>query len=115
MPSTAAAIRQRRRPVNPDLVGWAASAVLLATLSRQIHTQWQDKNARGVSRWLFVGQIVASAGFIAYSWLLDNMVFIVTNSLILLTAVVGEFGLLVRRRRASSKPRDEASGARRRH
>src|SRR3546814_13719447 len=58
----------------------------------------QDKDAKGVSRWLFVGQIAASCGFIAYSWLLDNLVFIVTNSLILLTAVVGEVGLLVRRR-----------------
>src|SRR3546814_832681 len=85
-------------PVNPDIVGWAASAVLLVTLSRQIYTQWQDKDAKGVSRWLFVGQIAASCGFIAYSWLLDNLVFIVTNSLILLTAVVGEVGLLVRRR-----------------
>lgn len=87
--------------MNPDLVGWAASAVLLATLSRQIHTQWQDKEAKGVSRWLFVGQIVASIGFIAYSWLLHNVVFIVTNSLILLTAVVGQAGLLIRRRRAA--------------
>lgn len=86
--------------MNPDLVGWAASAVLLATLSRQIHTQWQDKEARGVSRWLFVGQIAASIGFIAYSWLLDNIVFIVTNSLILLTAIVGQVGLLLRRRRS---------------
>lgn len=89
--------------MNPDLVGWAASAVLLATLARQIHTQWQDKEAKGVSRWLFVGQIVASIGFIAYSWLLHNLVFIVTNSLILLTAVVGQIGLLLRRRGASPK------------
>ena len=84
--------------MNPDLVGWAASAVLMATLSRQIYTQWQDKEAKGVSRWLFAGQIAASCGFIAYSWLLDNLVFIVTNALILLTAIVGEIGLLVRRR-----------------
>ena len=97
--------------MNPDLVGWAASAVLLATVSRQIHTQWQDRQAKGVSRWLFLGQIVASAGFIAYSWMLDNLVFIVTNSLILLTAVVGEIGLLVRRRQ-TLKSCDTASGTR---
>src|SRR3546814_2425159 len=76
-------------PVNPDIVGWAASAVLLVTLSRQIYTQWQDKDAKGVSRWLFVGQIAASCGFIANSWLLDNLVFIVTNSLILLPPAIG--------------------------
>src|SRR3546814_8173550 len=82
-------------PVNPDIVSWAASAVLLVTLSRHIYTQWQDKDAKGVSRWLFVGPIAAYCGFIAYSWLLDILVLIVTNSLILLTAVVGEVGLLV--------------------
>lgn len=76
--------------MNPDLVGWAASAVLLLTLSRQIYTQSRDPDARGVSHWLFAGQMLASLGFIVYSALLDNWVFIITNSLILLTAVVGQ-------------------------
>lgn len=88
--------------MNPDIVGWAASAILLATLSRQIITQWQDKDAKGVSRWLFAGQIAASTGFITYSWMLDNWVFIVTNALILLTAVIGQIGLVVRRRQAGA-------------
>jgi hypothetical protein len=39
---------------------------------------------------LFAGQILASIGFIAYSWMLHSWVFIVTNSVILLTAVVGQ-------------------------
>lgn len=76
--------------MNPDLIGWAASAILIATLSRQIYTQAQDENAKGVSHWLFAGQMLASVGFIAYSWMLHNWVFIVTNSIILLTAVVGQ-------------------------
>ena len=76
--------------VSPDLVGWAASAILIATLAWQIHIQSRDPNARGVSRWLFAGQMLASVGFIAYSWMLDNWVFIVTNAVILLTAVVGQ-------------------------
>lgn len=79
--------------MSPDLIGWIASAILMLTLSRQIYTQWKDKSAAGVSHWLFVGQIASSTGFIAYSWLLDNWVFIVTNSLILLTAVVGQIVL----------------------
>lgn len=82
----------------PDIVGWAASAVLVATLARQIYTQSQDANAKGVSRWLFVGQMLASVGFIAYSWMLHNWVFIVTNSVILLTAVVGEVVVLRKRK-----------------
>ncbi len=76
--------------MNPDIIGWAASAVLLATLCRQIHTQSRDKDAKGVSHWLFAGQIAASIGFIVYSAMVGNRVFIVTNSLILLTAVVGQ-------------------------
>lgn len=86
--------------MNPDLVGWMASAVLLITLSRQIHTQSQDPNARGVSRWLFVGQMLASVGFILYSIMVDNWVFIVTNTLILLTALVGQLVMWRKRRRS---------------
>ena len=49
---------------------------------------------------------LASLGFIAYSWLVGNWVFIVSNTLILLTALAGELGLLLRRRRSA----DAASG-----
>lgn len=86
--------------MNADAIGWAASGILLLTLGRQIYTQSKDKNAQGVSRWLFAGQILASSGFVAYSWLVDNWVFIVTNSAILLTAVVGQ--IVVSRRKAAT-------------
>ena len=71
-----------------DAIGWAASAILLATLVRQIAKQYRE-GGEGVSNWLFAGQSLASLGFVVYSALLGNWVFIVTNSLILLTAVVG--------------------------
>ncbi len=71
-----------------DAIGWTASAILLATLVRQIVKQ-SRADAEGVSHWLFIGQSLASIGFITYSVLLENWVFIVTNSLILLTAMVG--------------------------
>ncbi len=80
-----------------DAIGWTSSAILLATLVRQIVKQQRDGGG-GVSHWLFVGQSLASAGFITYSVLLGNWVFIVTNSLILLTAVIG-FTLQKRRER----------------
>lgn len=83
-----------------DLIGWIASAILIATLSRQILTQWRDPDPTGVSKWLFLGQTAASVGFIAYSWLLHNWVFIVTNSLILLTAIAGEIVFWIKRRRS---------------
>lgn len=84
--------------MNPDIVGWAASAILIVTLCKQIHTQLKE-NSEGVSRWLFAGQIAASVGFIAYSWMLNNWVFITTNTLILLTAIAGQLTLFMRRRR----------------
>ena len=76
--------------MNPDVIGWLASAVLLATLIRQIVTMARDDNAQGVSRWLFVGQCVASVGFIAYSLMVGSLVFVATNAAILMTAIVGQ-------------------------
>jgi MtN3 and saliva related transmembrane protein len=95
---------QERTMDGPDLVGWIASAILIATLARQTWHQWQDPDPRGLSHWLFIGQIAASVGFIAYSWLLHNWVFIVTNTLILITAVVGQVVFLRAQRKADAKP-----------
>ena len=76
--------------VSAELIGWAAATILLLTLARQVYTQWRDRTSKGVSRWLFVGQCAASSGFILYSWLVSNWVFVVTNALILVTAIAGE-------------------------
>ncbi|MES2538231.1 MAG: hypothetical protein V4632_20415 [Pseudomonadota bacterium] len=73
-----------------DIVGWASALILVLTISRQVYTQWRSKSVAGVSRWLFVGQVAASIGFVIYSVMVDNWVFVVANSFILLTAVVGE-------------------------
>jgi uncharacterized protein with PQ loop repeat len=86
-----------------QLIGWAAATILLLTLGRQVYTQWRDRTSKGVSKWLFVGQCAASAGFIVYSWLLQNWVFVVTNALILATAVLGEI-VYLRNRRTTKKP-----------
>ncbi|WP_394000732.1 hypothetical protein ACF3M1_11405 [Luteimonas sp. WGS1318] len=88
--------------MGPEVVGWSASAILLATLVRQIVTQMRDDSARGVSSWLFLGQIAASTGFVTYSALVGDWVFIVTNVCILATAVVGQIVTWRKRRRARS-------------
>ena len=72
-----------------EAVGWLSSLILLSTLSQQIWKQWRERSSRGVSKWLFVGQTAASLGFTLYSWLVHNWVFVVTNSLILVSAIVG--------------------------
>ena len=74
-----------------ELIGWVAATVLLATMGRQVYTQWRDGTSKGVSKWLFIGQLAASLGFVMYSWRLGNWVFVVTNVLMLLTAGLGQW------------------------
>jgi MtN3 and saliva related transmembrane protein len=89
--------------VTTELIGWLSAAVLLATIGRQVYSQWRDGRSQGVSRWLFVGQLGASTGFVVYSWLLANWVFVVTNLLMLVTAFIGEAIYLRNRRRRASE------------
>ncbi len=91
-----------------DLIGWGSSLILLATLLRQVYTQWQTRTSAGVSRWLFVGQLAASSGYVIYSALLHNWVYLSSNIAILLTAVGGEVLYLYNRNRAPSPSRGEA-------
>jgi len=86
-----------------ELLGWGAAVILLATLTRQVYAQWRDGTWRGVSQWLFIGQVCASVGFVAYSWVLGNLVFVVTNALILATAVTGQFVYWHNRRRTGRR------------
>lgn len=80
-----------------DLIGWGASAILIATLARQVLTQWRSRSTEGVSHWLFIGQLCASIGFTVYSWMLDNGVFVFTNVVLILTAITGQ--MIYRRNR----------------
>lgn len=74
-----------------EIIGWTAAAILLLTVGRQVYTQWRSGASQGLSRWLFLGQLAASTGFVIYSWLLDNWVFVVTNALMLVTAGIGQY------------------------
>jgi MtN3 and saliva related transmembrane protein len=85
--------------VTTELIGWASSVILVLTIAKQVHRQWKEGSSEGVSKWLFVGQLVASAGFTAYSVLVKNWVFVVTNSLMLVNAVLGGAIVLWHRRR----------------
>ena len=74
-----------------ELIGRMATTVLLATMGRQVYSQWRDGTSQGVSKWLFIGQLGASMGFVMYSWRLGNWVFVVTNVLMLLRAGLGQW------------------------
>ena len=83
-----------------ELLGWLSSIILVLTIGKQVHKQWKEGASEGVSRWLFVGQCAASSGFTLYSVLVHNWVFVVTNALMLVSAIVGWVILLRNRRRA---------------
>jgi uncharacterized protein with PQ loop repeat len=88
--------------MSATLIGWFSSLVLLLTLGRQVFSQWKSREVKGVSRWLFIGQLLASLGFSVYSYLLDNWVFLFTNLALLLTAVAGELIYLRNNRLAAA-------------
>lgn len=86
-----------------EAIGWVSSIILFLTVSRQIYKQWKEGTSEGVSIWLFVGQIAASAGFAIYSWLLWNPVFIFTNTLMVINGIVGLIISLYLKKRDESK------------
>lgn len=86
-----------------EALGWFSSFVLLLTIAVQVHKQWKSGSSEGVSKWLFVGQMTASVGFTLYSWKVGNWVFVVTNALMLLSAVLGAVIVLKHRRVARRK------------
>jgi MtN3 and saliva related transmembrane protein len=79
-------------------IGWASTGILLATLLRQVHTEWKARTTAGLSKWLFTGQVAASLGFATYSYLLGNWVFLGSNLAILAVAILGQV-LYARNRR----------------
>lgn len=72
-----------------EIIGWASSLILLATLVKQVYKQWSDGTSEGISKWLFVGQLAASVGFTVYSYLVGSWVFMVTNGLLTVNNVIG--------------------------
>ena len=90
-----------------EAIGWAAAAILLATIVQQVWKQYRSGDTAGVSKWLFVGQSLASLGFTIYSWHTRNWVFVTVNAALLLSALVGEaiyFRNRRRKRRSQSVP-----------
>lgn len=81
-----------------EWIGWASSVTLLLTIGVQLRKQWRDQTSEGISKWLFLGQVGAEAGFVLYSYLLDNWVFAVTNFVLLVENLIGVV-LVMRHRR----------------
>jgi uncharacterized protein with PQ loop repeat len=85
-----------------EIIGWASSVILVATIAKQVYKQWSDRTSAGVSTWLFVGQLAASVGFTIYSLLVRNWVFAVTNGIMVLNGLLG-YAITVRHKRRSDE------------
>jgi MtN3 and saliva related transmembrane protein len=85
-----------------DVIGWTSSLILLATIAKQVHKQWQEGKSEGVSRFLFIGQMAASIGFTVYSLLVKNWVFVATNALMVLNGLAG-YAILRRNKRREER------------
>jgi len=94
-----------------EAIGWFSSFILVLTISKQVYKQWKSGSSEGVSKWLFLGQITASVGFTVYSVLVGNWVFVVTNALMLVSAIVGGL-ILLKHRRTERRGQQSASAAR---
>ena len=72
-----------------EIIGWASSVVLLLTLIKQVHKQWVGRTSKGISKWLYVGQLAASVGFVIYSIYTKNWVFVFTNAALTVNNIFG--------------------------
>jgi uncharacterized protein with PQ loop repeat len=98
-----------------ELIGWTSSAILLVTLLVQIRAQWHARRTDAVSPWLFLGQIAANLGFVVYSALVGNAVFVVTNVALAFVAIAGAAVLYLHRRRERALAPDRAPVRQRGH
>ena len=87
-----------------EWIGWLSSAILIATLAKQLRKQWLARTSEGVSKWLFAGQVAAEIGFLVYSVLVENWIFAVTNGLLLVENFVGLAITLKFKKEALAKP-----------
>lgn len=88
-----------------EIIGWGSSLVLLATLVKQVYKQWSEGTREGISKWLFVGQLAASTGFMVYSYLVESWVFLVTNGLLTVNNIIGIWLYYYFRKTRSAKTR----------
>jgi MtN3 and saliva related transmembrane protein len=88
-------------------IGFISSFILLLTIGKQVYKQWKEGTSEGVSKWLFLGQITASIGFLIYSLMKQDLVFIITNAVMVVNSLVGIAILFYHRRREQSQQQGE--------
>jgi MtN3 and saliva related transmembrane protein len=100
----------RARAMGTEAIGWLSNLLLLMTMSKQVITQYKSGSTQGVSSWLFIGQLATSTGFVIYSYLLGNWVFVTSNVMLLFVALTGQYLYLRnKRRQLQAAPQDSSA------
>lgn len=94
-----------------QIIGFASSFILLLTVGKQVYKQWSDGTSEGVSKWLFLGQITASIGFLIYSVMKNDVVFIITNGLMVVNSLLGIAIIFYHRRKERKSPQQKPQEA----
>ena len=63
--------------------------ILLTTMFAQVSKNWRERKLKGVNPLLYYGQALASLCFAVYSLTINSWVFVVTNALGLVAALIG--------------------------
>ena len=71
-----------------DVLGYSACAVTALTFLPQVIKTWKEKSARNVSLLMFIIAAVNEVMWIAYGFLRDDMVIVVTNVIMIAMASV---------------------------
>jgi uncharacterized protein with PQ loop repeat len=71
--------------------GWLAAGILVITLVSQVHKNWKEKKLKGVNPMLYWGQAAASLLFTIYSYDIGSWVFVVTNAIGFISAMIGVY------------------------
>jgi MtN3 and saliva related transmembrane protein len=71
-----------------DVLGYSACAVTAMTFLPQVIKTWKEKSARNVSLLMFIIAAINEVMWIAYGFLRDDMVIIVTNVIMIAMASV---------------------------
>ena len=82
-------------------LGWLAASILLTTMFAQVRKNWKEHKLKGVNPLLYYGQALASLCFAVYSLTINSWVFVVTNTLGFVAAIIGIY--LVHRYRKSER------------
>ena len=88
-----------------ELIGWGSALVLLPTFGLQVYKQWKakDEPAPASTVWFFILALVGVGGQVIYSWMVENMVYLVLNAVLVVTNSMG-LAMAVHRYREQRKP-----------